>query len=92
MGISRYKNLKIIDDGVLETSEFPSREDLDKVKTLSIRLTGEDRLDTIAAKYLGDDSYWWIIALMNDLTWSFDFVPGKIIKVPIAVQDVLDLM
>jgi len=38
-----------------------------------------DRLDLLAFKYYGDSSYWWIIALANDL--------GKgDLNVPVGVQ------
>lgn len=92
MAVSRYRNLSILNQKHYETPNPISKKDLDNIQTFSIRTTAEDRLDTLAARYLGDDTYWWIIAELNDIQWAFDFVPGKILKIPVNVEDVLKLV
>ena len=92
MPSSRYRNLNAVDGKYYETSEFPSKKELDKIQCINIRPTAEDRLDSLSFKYLGAGEYWWIIALMNDLTWAFDFEPGKILRIPVDVNDVLKLI
>ena len=92
MSISRYRNVGLIDDSYQETKPTLQREDLDKIPVFQIRTSEEDRLDTLAAKYLGDGGYWWVICEINDLEHMFDFTPGKIIKIPINIEDVLRLV
>ena len=92
MGLSRYRNLNTLEGYYLETPNTIAKEDLDKITCINIRPTSEDRLDALAHRYLGDSSYWWVICLMNDLEWIFDFEPGKILRIPIDVQDILDLI
>jgi hypothetical protein len=52
-----------------------------------------DRLDHLAAKFLGDDQYWWVIALVNGINYPFasgGLVPGVVLKIPVSVKDILD--
>lgn len=85
---SRYRNVVPISSSYYGTYEFPYPK-LASVPVFSIRTTSLDRLDTLAFKYLGAGEYWWIIAMLNNIDWAFDFVPGEILKIPIDVQDVL---
>ena len=52
MAISRYKNLNLIDNKFLETTNPISQQDLDSIQYLYIRPTNSDRLDILSAKYL----------------------------------------
>jgi len=92
MAISRYRNANIIDGKYYETPNQISRQDLDNIPSIAIRMTGEDRLDTLAFKHLGSGEYWWIIALMNDIDWFFNIELGEIIRIPKNVDDVLNLL
>lgn len=91
MSISRYRNTNIIDKRFYETTTFPSREKLDAVPTFSIHIPQFERLDVLAFRHLGDGTYWWVIALINDIDWAFAFTGGDEIKIPVDVQDVLRL-
>lgn len=99
MALSRYRNVNVLnqggEDGIprhFETNDFPSPVDLEKVPTFKIRAAQFDRLDQLAFKHLGAGEYWWVIALINDLDWMYDFEPGQILKIPISVEDVLRLV
>lgn len=85
---SRYRNTKIIDNRYQDIFDFP-KIDVDKIQTFSIRISDSDRLDTLAFKYFNDGTLWWIIALINDLDFPWDFASGQIIRVPVSVDDVL---
>ena len=61
MSVSRYRNSEIVGDRYYATQDQVNK-DLSNIQTFSIRITDTDRLDTLAAKYLGDGTYWWIIA------------------------------
>lgn len=96
MALSRYRNTNVVkQDGVAqhyETVEFPSSSDLAQVPVFRIRVGQFDRLDQLAYKYLKNGEYWWVIALINDLDWMYDFEPGQIIKIPTNVENVLKLV
>jgi len=89
MAVSRYRNINIINNSYFASSDFPTQRQLDEVPVLRIRIGQFHRLDQLSAKYLGDGSYWWVIAVMNNLQWAFGFEAGQIIKIPIDVNDVL---
>jgi hypothetical protein len=48
-------------------------------------ITGFDRLDTLAAVYLGDPGLWWQIASINpDVTIDWSSLPvGAMIRIPV---------
>ncbi len=97
MALGRYRNVNRIEgDGSLpryyETIDYPTQLELQDVATFKIRISRFDRLDQLAFKHLGAGEYWWVIALMNDLDWMYDFEPGQILKIPISVEDVLRLV
>lgn len=85
---SRYRNTKIIDGKTQATFEFPVI-DLSKIQTFSIRISDGDRFDVLAHKYFNDGTLYWVIMLVNDISWPWDFASGQIIQIPIDVNDVL---
>jgi hypothetical protein len=91
MAISRYRNLNLIDGKYYETSDFPSKKQLDSIPVIRVRIGGFERFDQLAFKHLGSGEYWWVIALMNDISWAFAATPGQVIKIPVNVEDVLRL-
>lgn len=88
MPTSRYRNTDIVSGSYYQTYEFPD-EQIAALPIFTIRTTSNDRLDTLAFQYLGSGEYWWVIAMLNNIEWAFDFVPGEILKIPVDVQDVL---
>ncbi len=91
MPISRYRNTPVVSGSFFGTFDFP-KIDTTKIAVFLITPTAEDRLDTLAAKYLGSGQYWWIIAMLNDISWGFGFTPGVNLIVPVNVDDVLRLI
>ncbi len=92
MALSRYRNLNTLEDKKFyETSEFPANEELENISSIQIIVSQFDRLDNLAFIHLGDGSYWWVIALMNNIDWPFRFEEGQILKIPTDVKDVLRL-
>jgi nucleoid-associated protein YgaU len=88
MAISRYRNLAVQEGNYYETASYPDI-DLSQIKTISIVFSEADRLDSLAFKFYGSGEYWWVIALVNDIDWIFDVVPGQTLQIPIDVNDVL---
>lgn len=91
MAISRYRNVNKLDGKFYESIEFPSSISLSNISTIQLRVSKFDRLDHLAFKHLGSGEYWWIIAIMNDIDWAFDFEDGQVIKIPVDVQEFLRL-
>ena len=97
MAVNRYRNVNVVEDmpGVprhYETVDFPSASELANIPTIKIRVGRFDRLDQLAFRHLGAGEYWWVIALMNDLDWMYEFEAGQILKIPVNVEDVLRLI
>ncbi len=95
MARSRYSNTRIIDGHHYATWRNPVAERMDGdilegVKTFDYTFSIGDRLDILAAKYLGDDRYYWIIALVNNIIWPLGIEPGTTLRIPKDVTQVLE--
>jgi len=96
MARSRYSNTKILDGYYYGSWRNPSAERLDEenildgIETFDHTLAVGERLDGLAAIYLGDDRYYWVIALVNDITWPLGIAPGTVLKIPRDVRKILD--
>lgn len=96
MAKSRYSNTKIVDgfrygtwrnrlvEGQLEP-DF-----LSEIKTVEHTVCVGERLDHLAARYLGDDQYYWVIALVNSIIDPLALEPGRLLLIPTDVRQVLE--
>ena len=48
-----------------------------------------DRLDRLANRFYGDDQYWWVIALVNNISYVLGIKIGTVLRIPKDVSDVL---
>jgi nucleoid-associated protein YgaU len=90
--MKRYANIPIQNrwDGkrVYKTAVYPViiPQDTD----LQIVSNSEDYLDTLALKYYGDPTLYWIIALANNLGKArLSVPPGLTLRIPVDVGQVL---
>lgn len=100
MAKSRYSNTPVVDGKYFSTFLLPRRPGgiknvdlLDGVRTVDYVYKVGDRLDHLAAKQYGEDQYWWVIALVNDINYPFasgGLIPGRLLKIPMNVRDILD--
>ena len=100
MSKSRYSDTRLIDGNAYRSWRMPKMamglkqvELLAGVQTIEYVYKVGDRLDHLAAKYLGDDEYWWVISLVNGINYPFasgGLVPGRALRIPVDVKDVLD--
>ena len=51
-----------------------------------------DRLDTIADQVYGDGRLWWVIAAASEIGWWLQIPPGTLLKIPISLGDVEELL
>ena len=59
---------RAVRSGTLVTTEYTSKEG--------------DRLDNLAAIYLGDSRLWWVLAATSGIGWSLQLPPGTLIRIP----------
>ena len=100
MGRSRYSDTPVIDGRFYGTFRLPVRalglRELDLttgVRTFDYVYQVGDRVDNLAARFYGDESYWWVICLVNGVSYPFasgGLTPGRALKVPYDAKDVLD--
>lgn len=66
---------------------------LEGVDTVEYLYKAGDRLDHLAARFFGEDQYWWVIALVNGIDYPFasgGLTPGTLLKIPLSAQAILD--
>lgn len=100
MAKSRYTGSQIVDKKYFASYRLPKLSAglknidlLAGVDTREYTYKVGDRLDHLAAKFFGEDRYWWVIALVNNINYPFasgGLIPGKTLKIPLQVQSVLD--
>jgi hypothetical protein len=95
MARSRHGRVGILDRNQYEsftldqTNKIKEPDTFAGINTFEHVVKRGERLDHLAARFLGDDDYWWIIAVINNMTLPFPS-PGDKILVPISVSDVLE--
>lgn len=89
MPTSRYANFRTVFDPKtskrrLETFPPINSEQVKSDNDILIELDQSQRIDVVAANYLGDGRYWWCICLLNDLTFPFgkNLKAGTILRIP----------
>lgn len=100
MAKSRYSNTPVIGQHHFATYRIPSSPGglrqldlLEGVRTFMYTIKVGDRIDHLSARFLKDEQYWWVIALANGIDYPFSsggFTPGRQLKIPMDVRDVLD--
>ena len=97
MPVSRYKNFSTILDiktrkKRLETFPPISSADVRSPNDIVIELDQAQRIDAIAANYLGDGRYWWCICLLNDLTFPFgkSLKAGTLLRIPNNIDNFIN--
>lgn len=96
MGRSRYAGTDVIKGRYYAMWRDPVARNpygpdiLDGVETIDHVLRSDDRLDSLAFHYYGDEDYWWIIALANRIDDPFALVPGRTLRIPSEAKAILD--
>lgn len=95
MARSRYAKNAVIEGRAYEsftldqTNSIAEPDTFKDVRTRTYTVSAGERIDHIAARFLNEDRYWWMIALVNNFTSPF-LTPGQKILVPVDAQDILD--
>lgn len=87
------------DRGVNHVEQFatpvlsnPSQEQIDRIPTIDYYWRNGDKYWLLAAKYLGDQSLWWIIAKLNNKPTESHLNEGDEIKIPTNVAVALEVL
>lgn len=90
--MKRYESTAVVNrfDGkrVYKTTNYPNilPDDTD----LLITTNETDYLDTLAFKYYGDPTLWWVIALTNNIgKGRLSVEPGIQLKIPTKINEIL---
>jgi len=95
MARSRYDRFETINDNQFETFTLEQTNAIKEpdtfagINTFEYTVKRGDRLDHLAARYLSEDRYWWIIALINNIVLPF-LTPGQRLRIPFNARSVLD--
>ena len=95
MARGRYDNQEVIDrsnfatfDRRFESMGLKGVDLLENVRNFEHTMVVGERLDILAHRYFGEDSYWWVLALVNRIDYPLSIAPGTKIRVPYDVKDV----
>lgn len=88
MATSRYKSMRTLVDSknriLYETFPKIDNSKLQHPDDFIVQIKDGERLDSLAEKYLGDGRYWWVICVVNNISFPFgeDVSAGTIIRIP----------
>lgn len=91
--MKRYANISVINryDGkrVYLTTSYPTIIPSDND---FIIITNEgDYLDTLAYRYYGDPTLWWVIAMVNNIgKGRLSIEPGLSLRIPTNINEIID--
>jgi len=95
---SDYKkvfNTRFGTNGLVQTTtttfRTPTEEELLNITYNSTTWSLGQRLYKLSYQYYGDSSYWWLIALFNNISTEAELEFGQVIKVPVPLDIVLNL-
>jgi nucleoid-associated protein YgaU len=88
-------NTRFGTNGLVQTTtttfRTPSEDEILNIAYAAENWTLGQRLYKLAYKHYGNSSYWWLIALFNNISTEAELQFGQVIKVPIPLDVVLNL-
>jgi nucleoid-associated protein YgaU len=90
--MNRYSNInikkKFDNKRVYVSTVYPSIPQ--SSSDIIITSSETDYLDTLAFKYYGDPTFWWIIALVNNVgKGRLSITPGTRLRIPTNINDII---
>jgi hypothetical protein len=58
------------------------------IKSRSYRSKENERLDTLAGRFLGDSRLWWVLAATSEIGWGLQIPPGTLINIPVSLDKI----
>ncbi len=80
----KYRRIKDTDENsiFLETINQDTIENNDSDLYITVDNINMNRLDIISYNYYGYSTYWWVIALANNIIDPFDIPLGTVLRIP----------
>ena len=58
------------------------------IKSRRYRSKENERLDTLAGRFLGDSRLWWVLAATSEIGWGLQIPPGTLINIPVSLDKI----
>lgn len=93
MAIRRYGKTSLLAGGTMYATPSSVSSIRTAVKNGAIATTEyvsleNERLDTIAGKWYGNATLWWVIAAASDIGWALQIPPGTKLLIPTSLASV----
>lgn len=94
MSLNRYRDSILVrdDTGDWISPVTPFIDTRERKDDLLHQVKQGERLDTIAARYLGDAKLWWVVAEYNNILWFQNIEAGDVLRLPSYETVYLELM
>ena len=63
-----------------------------RIKCTVYTIKENERLDTLAARFLGDATLWWVLAATSSIGWIMQVPPGTQINIPRSLEQVMAMV
>ncbi len=83
------KGVKYLNHYSTAKFDFPSAEDMNKIRTFSHIWSVGDRYYKLSEKFYGNPNDWWVIALFNNKPTESDIILGEEILIPLPLETVI---
>ena len=60
-----------------------------RIKCTVYTIKENERLDTLAARFLGDATLWWILSTANGIQGKMVLEPGTLIRIPGNISNII---
>lgn len=81
---SPYRRIVEKDNNIVtETFNSTSIVENENDQFYTVDITTENRLDIISTNFYGNPTYWWILAMANNIIDPFDVPIGTLIRIPL---------
>jgi hypothetical protein len=75
-------------DKRVESGGYKKTDLLEGVNSFEYTLQKGERLDIVAHRFLNEDKYWWVLALINNIDYPFGLEAGTKIRIPHDIKEV----
>lgn len=82
---SWLKNCRLarLDDDIVAWADFNRPTFSEREGDIFYRVERTDRPETVANRFYGNESLWWVIAIANDIEVPLiEFYPGAVLRIP----------
>ena len=91
--MNRYSRSRVIQAGKglstnLTIPVIRRMKERGQIQTFEHILREGERMDHVAARFLGSSQLWWVIAVMSDIGWSLQVPPGTVLRIPTDVGQI----